>query len=886
MSNLKKRTPAAATEFEREQLRFFLKDEDISGLLKDVNPSLAWLPVLGELKLITRDTHLAPWIEQYFSTSDAVREVVANLHFFGIETVNFMELFLQRTEGLSPVLMKCWQLIIRHIRSIGRNTARSDWFDIRVRLKRGECSPDLLARLMDALRPRLRIGKRLSLYGIDAPETPQSPLDLMSIEYEVEDNITGEEVLSVWPEGSAPEADERLLKLLTNTLYGALEDAIDAGVEGEGRYGISDSNIPSIASHEQNAYHSGFLPIVRTIADLWTRLARKDSRLALQVLQMWRETSFRLFRRLALFAAADSIIPAEIAADILLSLPQDELFLAGASVEVHRLIQRRWSEFSSEKQQAVETRATDGPSEEAFRDDADKEVIIDHCRLNLLSAIERTNVELNDYAKEVLADIRQRHPQWTPHPEERAGFHIWRESRGGIVHDSTRLDGVPDDQLIAKATEEISDTNFTSGSSWDTLCRDDPERAFRGLKASANQGVWPAWAWRGILWTKREPGTIDLVRDIAEYLLKWPVEQFGEILDSAAWWLNEHAAMIEGNRLWELWDFINEHAPRDDRGEQPRDALTDALNSPAGRLAEILVSRIGVGETEAEFFEKVGNRLNKLVGSEGTFGKQARVRLAAELSLLYERAPEWTTGALIPLFSWSAPDAHAVWFARSYSNYIGSPALMDLTKQPFLEIFGKADISDQEIRAFSDWLTVIVLYNQHHPGGYPISGAEARAALRRAGTRSLTTVGHRLAIEFGAVKPEEKLKIWRTIIGPAFQAMWPLDTELQTSDATFKLTQILLASGDAFPEAADTIIPFIRPDDPRQHTTVFVISEADSSFYSLSPQKLLDLLAAAVGDAQPGATFGLKKTLERLEAQNPTVRQSAKFQRLLRLSEQ
>ncbi|OYX74699.1 MAG: hypothetical protein B7Y77_03175, partial [Bradyrhizobium sp. 35-63-5] len=93
---------------------------------------------------------------------------------------------------------------------------------------------------------------------------------------------------------------------------------------------------------------------------------------------------------------------------------------------------------------------------------------------------------------------------------------------------------------------------------------------------------------------------IDLVRDIAEYLLKWPPEQFCEILDSAAWWLNEHAAMIESNRLWELWDFIDEHAPRDDRGEQPRDALTDALNSPAGRLAEILVSRIGVSETETD----------------------------------------------------------------------------------------------------------------------------------------------------------------------------------------------------------------------------------------------------------------------------------------------
>jgi hypothetical protein len=54
----RKRTPADATSFEREQLLFFLSGSDLPAALSEVNPSLAWLPVLGEMKLIQSETQL------------------------------------------------------------------------------------------------------------------------------------------------------------------------------------------------------------------------------------------------------------------------------------------------------------------------------------------------------------------------------------------------------------------------------------------------------------------------------------------------------------------------------------------------------------------------------------------------------------------------------------------------------------------------------------------------------------------------------------------------------------------------------------------------------------------------------------------------------------
>jgi hypothetical protein len=132
----------------------------------------------------------------------------------------------------------------------------------------------------------------------------------------------------------------------------------------------------------------------------------------------------------------------------------------------------------------------------------------------------------------------------------------------------------------------------------------------------------------------------------------------------------------------------------------------------------------------------------------------------------------------------------------------------------------------------------------------------------------------------GATTPDEGAKRWRTIIGPVFKDIWPLDVELQSNASNFAFVQILTAAGGAFPEAADAIMPFIRPDDPRRHTTIFSIAEAPDSFYRVSPSKVLDLIAAIVGDAPPGNFIYLDRALAKIRSIAPDLVNSRKFQKL------
>jgi hypothetical protein len=873
------KTPSDVTDFEKEQLRFFLDTDDAASKIAAMNPSLAWLPLFAEMRVIKFDTpELATWIEQNFAEVQAVRDVVTNLRFFGPETADLLDFRLRnRKEALAPLLAKSWRLIIRHMRSATRRPWQHDWFELVPRLNRGEQSVELFERVATAFRPKLVIEKRLSLHD-DGKDGPTEPSDLMAINYEVDADVREEKLIDVWPDSVPAEADERLLSYLSAALDIAIEDAMEAGVEINLGYSTSDVDVPSVAAHEQNAYRSGFQPIVRSIADLWTRLAKKRPRPALAFAERWKSSTFKLVRRIALFAGADGAVPPDIAADMLLTIRHAELFATNTTVEVFRLILARWNEFSDSKREAIEQRICEGPPRELYKEGADFDRLKDRGRFDLLGEIERANLILGKKAKAVLDEIRQRWPTWKLRPPEQAGFHIWSGGGRYVESDSSKLRGVPDDRLVSEAKKLADAADFLEGDSWQGVCQGDPDRALRGLEHVAASGEWPVWAWEQLLWSRQKFVESDAPNRIARLLLKWPGETFSEIVRPASSWLANNATALTDDTLWPLWDRVAVTASSATAEEIDGDVLTAALNVPSGHLAEVVVRKVPKPEGSGPAFDQWRERADRLCTAGGHFGQLARVRLAVEVSLLYEHVPTWTTQQIVPLFYWDSPEAGAAWSARKYSRFIGSPELFGLTKEPFLELFARPDVSAEDVRSFSDWLVAVMLANTEGVN-YPITPAEARVALRRGGTRALPSAAHRLAVELGGGTAEEKGVRWRDKVGPVFQAIWPLDVDLQTSATTFKLVQILLATGTAFAEAADVILPFVQPDRADRGTTVFAISNADELLYSAGPGKMLDLVAAVVGE--DGRAYQLEKALNRIRDADNRLASTRKFQKLL-----
>jgi hypothetical protein len=553
----RKKTPEDASEFEREQLRFFLSGDDLAATLATVNPSLAWLPVLSEMKLLENDTQLIAWVERNFSDVDAVRDVVNNLHFFGPQAANFLEFRLNGQMGsLPPLLAKSWQLIIRHMRTAKRGLAENEWFEIAPRLKRGERSAELLERLANALRPKLKLSKRLSWYDRE-DKTPERPSDLMSVDYEVRDGLSSSDVLATWPQDASADIDEALLLQLTSALSATLADATDVGVEGNESFSTSDTDVPSVARHAQNEYRSGFQTIVRVMAEVWTRLAAKSASKAEATAEGWRNSPFRLMRRLALFAATNLALPADVAANMLIEIPLGELFLSGSSVEINRLILARWAEFSKPKQNTILRRFREGPPRSWFKEGANIDRAVDHSRYEILSSMARGGLDIGAAGKKLLADIGTRYPQWRPKPVEQAGFHVWHESGfRDVAGDADKLKDVPDNQLVSEAKKVATEASFMHGDDWQALCLSDPDRALRGLDAAGARGDWTTEFWEQLLWSRTpyiDPGSETRT---AQLLLQWPADSFARASAAASSWLNEHAKTLTNDLLWPLWDRI------------------------------------------------------------------------------------------------------------------------------------------------------------------------------------------------------------------------------------------------------------------------------------------------------------------------------------------
>jgi hypothetical protein len=555
MEPTKKKTPRDATDFEREQLRFFLSQEDVANKLAELNPSLAWLPELARMKVIEEPVQLTPWIEQNFGDPEAVREVSGNLEYFDERSAELLEFRLNnRRDRLPPLLTKGWQLIIRHIRDHPRGMLRSEWFDIQPRIKAGERSPELLERLARVLRPKPKVSKRISWYDDGNSErVPRKLSDLMSIDYEVDGVITEAEVLAAWPRGASADVEQRLLIALADALDAALADALETEVESNIGYGISDTDVPSVAAHGQNEYRSGFLPIVRVIAEIWTQLARKGKEI-LPFVQRWSSSPLKLNKRLALFAAADKAVPQEDAADVLLALPQGLLFLTSTTVEVFRLIRARWKEFPAEKRDIIENRLRAGPPSDWFRSDADLHV--ERSRFDILGEMERAGLALSDESKSALAEIKRKHSEWKLRPPEQAGFHIWHESGGRIVGNLQKLQNVPVESLVDEAKKLADQADFMDGDDWQALCQSDPQRALEGLEVKTKNGEWPDWAWNPFLWATQNLDSPDSIALTGKLLLAFPNKDFPKIASTASWWLNEKAKALDAHLLWPLWDKI------------------------------------------------------------------------------------------------------------------------------------------------------------------------------------------------------------------------------------------------------------------------------------------------------------------------------------------
>jgi hypothetical protein len=178
----------------------------------------------------------------------------------------------QNRDDLSPTRLTAWQVILKGKRRTRSHDSSSDWFHISRYIRQGDAGHDNRQLIRRILQPRLKVRKPFRLYQPEDQREREALSDLLYIDFESEGHPGPQEILRNWPDNL--EQEVALFRVLERGLMEALEEAADVGyLDNWDRAGW---DVPSVALHPQNAHRTGFFPITRTIADLWSRIAAND----------------------------------------------------------------------------------------------------------------------------------------------------------------------------------------------------------------------------------------------------------------------------------------------------------------------------------------------------------------------------------------------------------------------------------------------------------------------------------------------------------------------------------------------------------------------------------------------------------------------------------
>ncbi len=126
----------------------------------------------------------------------------------------------------------------------------------------------------------------------------------------------------------------------------------------------------------------------------------------------------------------------------------------------------------------------------------------------------------------------------------------------------------------------------------------------------------------------------------------------------------------------------------------------------------------------------------------------------------------------------------------------------------------------------------------------------------------------------------DKATRWRTVVGPLFGEIWPLDARLRGKSTTRNFVLMALECGDAFPEAVETILDFIVPYElyVLQHSLRF--EQHHSDLLWRYPLAFVNLANALIDPALFRVPSDLGTFLQECTAADPNVVRDPAYIRL------
>lgn len=771
-----------------------------------------------------------------------------------------------------------WRLLLNgHVRSRRRDLSIYSWRD---QFKRDGLTASVRFALRETLKPCLSLRDPFRWSGEGDDDGTQDHIKNI-VEWEVV--LASDHVHSGLRDLPKNEQWMAALLELLDDFSALLRDALDlmrelGGVDSQNDH--SYVHQPSISDHSQNKDFYEWTALIELTRDAWLATAEKLPERARIAADLWAHGPYPVFRRLALFAAAQGrVVPLRQALDWLLADGRRWLWSKETRRETMRLLVFLAPQLDASLLAELEQAILAGPPRDLYRADIEPDAwnnIVDHGVWLRLAKVAQAGAPLSAEGRSRLDALSAQNP-WQLAADESDEFPIWMG--GGWVGDRDPwkpFTPVPRtrrgvlDYLLAHPVLEDSQRD-----DWRKLCSERFQATAYALCKLAQQNNWPVERWRDALQAWGE----EKLRDrswhfMAQVVVGAPDDLVQAVSHGISWWLQAVAKTFEGHE-----DHFLTLAQRILRLDFENDGDTDdpvfrAINHPIGHVSQALLDwwyrqkpDDGQGLPQAIkpiFTEICDTRIAKF--------KHSRVLLAAHALSLFRVDKAWAEQHLLPLLDWSRSEAEA---QAAWEGFLWSPRLyrplMEAIKPAFLDTVHHYTQLGKHNEQFAAFLTFTAL----DPSD-TFTIAQLATAIRALPADGLRESAQALvrALEGAGDQRED---YWRNRALPFWERIWPKSNDQASVADAESLARLCIAAGGEFPSAIAAVGNWLRVV---QHPDYVIQRLQKSGLSSRFPEDALRLLFTILGDQPLWLPPELRQCLEAIGQVNPNLCLDHRFMRV------
>jgi hypothetical protein len=471
--------------------------------------------------------------------------------------------------------------------------------------------------------------------------------------------------------------------------------------------------------------------------------------------------------------------------------------------------------------------------------------------------------------------------------------------RTGWVKTDTRSDELLNKPLAeiidaaAKLSGRSPDEFFVERDPYAGLCTSKPIRAFAALNAAGKVGKFPQEPWRTFLNNeKRKQDRIRFVILIASRLSRIPDDSLADLLrPTTDWLLRTYQILLPKrrdvlDRLWIRIVSLLKKLPQVGessivRGSQPPDWATEALNSPVGHLAQVLMSdpainKLKTGDRFPDWWKMYSDDLLSLSGDGH---RHALAIFCHSLVWLFAIDPEWVTNAFLPTIERQDSDSEAFWAGFFWGAKIPQEQLFAQMKPALLSL---AHRNSDTRRRHAEILAGIILAGW----GSRLQNGETRAVSNGEMTAVLVDADDDFRtqliwhLENWTNDPQSH---WGDEAVTLLTQVWPKQIAAKTPRVSAKLTELAFSQGvDRFPQYVDYVLPLVVPID-QDYINLPIHRQAKYDLVEKFPERTLALLDAVLTDNARQWPYGISEFLDRIGKADSRLLTDSRLIRLNRI---